>query len=67
MGYHFVTTEQQFYYMNAEPEWIPSSGSGAIPRVNDWVIRDNGNYATWSATLNSPTRLYRNNKLPGGP
>jgi peptidoglycan/xylan/chitin deacetylase (PgdA/CDA1 family) len=67
LGYHFVTTEQQFYYMNAEPEWLPSTGTGPIPRVNDWIIRDRGNYSAWRASLNSPPRIYRNNKLPGGP
>jgi hypothetical protein len=62
MGYHFVTVEQLFYYMNAEPQWIPagaSPGLGSGTRVNDRVFRDRGNYEAWSATLTSPPRIYR--------
>jgi peptidoglycan/xylan/chitin deacetylase (PgdA/CDA1 family) len=40
MGYHFVTIEQLFEYMDTEPQWIPAnvrSGSGSGTRVNDWA------------------------------
>jgi peptidoglycan/xylan/chitin deacetylase (PgdA/CDA1 family) len=43
LGYHFVTIEQLFEYMDAEWAWIddipnivPGEGNGS--RVNDWVI-----------------------------
>jgi peptidoglycan/xylan/chitin deacetylase (PgdA/CDA1 family) len=54
MGYHFVTTEQMFTYMDAEWAWIDSvanirPGAGDGTRVNDRVIRNQGNYAAWVA------------------
>jgi len=42
LGYHFVTVERMFEYMDAEPAWIPATvnaGAGDGTRVNDWVIR----------------------------
>jgi hypothetical protein len=62
MDYHIVTVEQMFYYMNAEPQWIPANptpGQGGGSRVNDRVFRNRGDYATWRATLSSPPRIYR--------
>jgi len=43
MGYHIVTVEQLFYYLDAEPALLRDSsgivaGSGSGTRFNDWVI-----------------------------
>jgi peptidoglycan/xylan/chitin deacetylase (PgdA/CDA1 family) len=62
IGYHLVTIEQMFHYMNAEPQWIPNNptaGDGTGTRVNDKAIRDNGNYAAWRATVPAPQRVFR--------
>jgi hypothetical protein len=44
MGYHFVTIEQMFTYMDAEWAWMRNAssiqaGDGSGTRFNDWVIR----------------------------
>jgi peptidoglycan/xylan/chitin deacetylase (PgdA/CDA1 family) len=41
MGYHFVTVEMMFEFMNAEPEWLPATIVTNSTRVNDWIRRPN--------------------------
>jgi peptidoglycan/xylan/chitin deacetylase (PgdA/CDA1 family) len=52
MGYNFVTVEQLFYYMNAEPEWLHTGvldGIGSHLGVNNWVPKNGGGVGDYAA------------------
>jgi len=63
MGYHIVTVEQLFYYMDAEPEWIPS---GMLPLWDGARQFNLGMpYSYWNAWTGAGAPMSGDDRGPG--